>query len=297
MNEVSSGPMSTPGIVDRTLAALELEETGDDRFVAHPGGGRHRLFGGLVAAQTVVAAGRTIDAKRNLHSLHAYFLRIGKPGVPIDLEVTRLRDGGSYSVRQITARQNGEAILEATASFARDEEGLEVQTTEMPEVPGPEGLPDREQERSRIYRERLGVDMRAYDSAVEVRPCDPTVLEPDGGRLPSQENWLRLKSGIGDSQLLHRAMLAYAGDRTLLSTARMPYEVGRHQLMSVSLDYTLWIHRDIDLCDWHLCQCHSPVSNSGRGMLLAQLYRADGVCVATIAQEGLVRVRRKPVSQ
>ena len=289
--------MSAPGIVDRTLAALELEETGSDRFVAHPGGGRHRLFGGLVAAQTVIAAGHTIDTGRQLHSLHAYFLRIGRPGVPIQLEVTRLRDGGSYSVRQITARQNGETILEATASFARDEDGLALQTTEMPDVPGPGGLPDREQERSRLYRERLGVDMRVYESAVEVRLCDSTVVEPGASRLPSQENWLRLKSGIGDSQLLHRAMLAYAGDRTLLSTARMPYEVGRHQLMSVSLDYALWIHRDVDLRDWHLCQCHSPVSNSGRGMLLAQLYRADGVCVATIAQEGLVRVRRESSSR
>ena len=284
--------MSAPGIVDRTLAALELEETGDDRFVARPGGGRHRLFGGLVAAQTVIAAGRTLDSKRKLHSLHAYFLRIGAPGVPIDLEVTRLRDGGSYSARQITARQNGEAILEATASFAEDEDGLALQTTRMPDAPDPAGLPDREQERSRRYRERLGVDMRIYDSAVEVRLCDPTVVEPGTSRVPSQDNWLRLKSGIGHNQLLHRAMLAYAGDRTLLSTARMPYEVGRHQLMSVSLDYALWIHRDVDLHNWHLCQCHSPVSNSGRGMLLAQLYRADGVCVATIAQEGLVRVRR-----
>ena len=282
----------SPGILERTLASLILERVGADVFVADPGAGRHRLFGGLVAAQCVIAAGKTVDPARHFHSIHGYFLWPGSAAVPIELEVTRLRDGGSFSARQVNARQEGEVIFSASTSFARAEEGMSRQSVEMPEVPEPAGLPDREQERSTRYKEVLGVDLKVYESAVEVKLCEPEVVEPGAAREARQDNWLRVIGEVGDDQLLQRAMLVYASDRTLLATARMPYDVGRHRLMSVSLDHTVWVHRPVDMSEWHLCQCESPVSHGGRAVLLAHIYRRDGVCVATVAQEGLVRVRR-----
>jgi len=281
------------GILQRTLASLDLEEVSDDVFEGHPGTGRHRLFGGLVAAQAVIAAGRTVDRERKLHSLHAYFLRPGSPGVPIRLEVTRTREGRSFSSRSIRASQGGETILTCVSSFAVDEEAPSLQTIEMPRAPDPSDLPDREQERARRYSKTLGVDLKAYDSAVEVRLCDPSVVEPGISREPRQDNWLRVKGNLGADVLLQRAMLVYASDRALLATARMPYDVGRHKLMAMSLDHAMWIHHDVDLADWHLCQCFSPVSSNSRSIVLCHIYRSDGVCVATVAQEGLVRVRRE----
>jgi acyl-CoA thioesterase-2 len=239
-----------------------------------------------------MAAGRTVGAGRKLHSLHAYFLRPGAHGALIDLEVARIRDGGSFSTRRVTVGQRGEAILEMTASFALDEAGLSQQAVEMPEVPGPAGLKDRERLRSQRYREVLGIEQRPYESAVEVRLCDPSVVEPGRSSEPVQSNWLRVKGALPDDPLLQRAFLVYASDRTLLSTARLPYDLGRHRLMSVSLDHAMWIHRDVSMSDWHLCHCSAPASENGRSILLCHLYRQDGVCVATVAQEGLVRVRR-----
>lgn len=280
------------GILERTVAALTLEEVGGDRFSVHPGGEGGRLFGGLVAAQCVLAAGRTVAEERKLHSLHLYFLRPGAAGVPIELVVERIRDGGSYSTRSVRALQRGAPILSAMSSFARDESGLSQQSISMPEAPEPFDLLDREQERSRRDRARLGVDRPPYQSAVEVRLCDPDVVEPELAKEPRQDNWLRVRGDLGQNQLLQRAMLVYASDRVLLSTARLPFDLARQQLMSVSLDHVVWIHRDVDMTDWHLCQCSSPVSEGGRSVLLSHLYRQDGVCVATVAQEGLLRVRR-----
>ncbi len=281
-----------PDILERTLEALDLEPLADDVFVGDPGGGRHRLFGGLVAAQTVIAAGRTVDDGRKLHSLHAYFLRPGAPRAALRHQVTRVRDGGSFSTRQVAVSQDGEPILTAVLSFARDEPGLGQQTIVMPSAPEPDGLPDREEERSRRYLNTLGLELAPYESAVEVRLCDPEVVEPGRTAEPRQDNWLRVKGELADDPLLQRAMLVYASDRTLLATARMPYALGRHQLHSVSLDHALWIHGDVSMSDWHLCHSHSPMAAGGRAILFGHLYRRDGVCVATIAQEGLVRVHR-----
>ena len=176
-------------ILERTLASLDLEVSGEDRFLADPGPGEHRLYGGLVAAQCVVAAGRTVDEGRKLHSLHAYFLRPGAPAEPIELAVTKMRDGGSYSTRQVVAHQGGEAIFQALASFARDESGPSSQSISMPAAPDPEGLPDRELERAERYREAYGIEMPIHQLAVEVRLCDASVVEPGSSREPLQANW------------------------------------------------------------------------------------------------------------
>ena len=161
----------------------------------------------------------------------------------------------------------------------------------MPAAPDPGGLPHRERERARRYKEKLGVEVTPYESAVEVRLCDPTVVDP-GSREPRQDNWLRVSGSFGGDQLLQRALLVYASDRTPVSTARMPFEQPRNRLISASLDHALWIHQDIDIREWHLCQTHSPVTNNGRGIVLCHIYHRDGLCVATVAQEALVRVRR-----
>lgn len=274
-----------------TLAALDLERLDENTFSAAPEGGSHRLFGGMVGAQSVMAGGRTVAADRKLHSLHAYFLRPGASGLPLRFDILRTREGGSYSTRRITASQEGTPIFDAVASFAADEEGLSHQTIDMPTAPDPGGLPHRERERARRYKEKLGVEVAPYESAVEVRLCDPTVVDP-GSREPRQDNWLRVSGSFEDDPLLQRALLVYASDRTLVSTARMPFEEPRNRLISVSLDHAIWFHHDVDIRDWHLCQTTSPAGSHGRGLVLCHIYRSDGLCVATVAQEALVRVRR-----
>ncbi len=288
-------------IVDRTLARLQLEPTGDDSFVVDPGHGvGSRLFGGLIAAQAVVAMGRTFDAPadgdeaaaRTMHSFHGYFLLPGRPEVPMHLDVERVRDGRSFSARRVSVMQKGHVIFQASASFSNDREGPEVQAVDMPSVPAPDRLLDREIERRRRYEETLGQELEIWRSAVEVRLCDPEVVQPGVSRDPYQENWQRVRGALPQDQLIHQALLAYASDRTLLPTARLPFDVGRHRLLTVSLDHAFWIHEHLDMTQWHLCVCRSPVARSGRATILCHYFRADGVCVATVAQEGLVKLRR-----
>ena len=327
-------------LVGRTLSNLALQRVDEGCFEVPSVGNRHRLFGGLVAAQAAIAGALTVDADRTVHSIHGHFLAAGRGDLPLRFEVEKTLDGGTFSSRYVRVLQDGRQIFTASLSFARAEEGASWQTVDAPEVAGPRELLDRETHRTESYRRLLGVALPPFLTAVEVRLCDPSVVEPGESRDPLQSNWMRVpraftveevvanpgkvsgappgsvppgsvplgsgSSGSGSpgsglasrqpSELqlanLQRALLIYATDRTMLATARLPLKLSRHQIMNVSLDHVVWVHRDVDMSQWHLMRCVSPVMHSGRATVLAHVWNEAGECVATVAQEGLVRERR-----
>lgn len=272
----------------RLIDRLSLESQPGDVFVG--GAGRrgttvaNRLFGGLVAAQAVVAAARTVEEKP-LHSLHAYFLRPGRPDRPIRYEVARTKEGRNFHARQVVARQQAlsseerdEVIFQLQASFTTPVAGVHHQAP-MPAAPDPESAPSRDALRGRPEQ----------DMPIEVRMCDP--IEGGEALPPALRVWMRPRGALPeaveglDAALLHLALLVYASDRTLLTTAWRPH-AGRGPMAGASLDHALWIHEPPRFDDWHLFAMESPVASAGRGLAFAGVYRPDGRRVATVAQEG-----------
>jgi acyl-CoA thioesterase-2 len=271
------------------LHCLALEPLDRDLFLGDPGPGSGRLFGGMVAAQCVMAAGRTVEGDRSLHSLHGYFLRPGSHDVPLRLVVHRIRDGRSFTTRRVVAHQNGEAIFNLAASFAVPEDGIEHQD-EMPKAPPPEECEDWEHLRAKLF----GHDDVIAPSAIEVRMVDPvdpmTPLTAD----PVQRAWMRARAPLPDDPLIHTATLVYATDRTLLSTAARPHAIPWRERMAASLDHAVWIHRPIMLTDeWILYAAESPAAFAARGLIFGGLFRPNGDRLASVAQEGLIRRKRK----
>ena len=265
------------------LRRLDLERQDDTLFVGHPGKGTGALFGGMVAAQSTVAAGRTVD-DRSLHSLHGYFLRPGRHDVPIHFSVDRIREGRTFSTRSVVARQEGEAIFNLSADFTRQEEGISHQDS-MPDAPEPADLPDWEDLRARL----LGGDRRP-DGPVEVRVCDPDSTEP-GVKLPARRRvWMRPRGTLPEDPLVHAAMLVYASDRTLLRTAARPHGATWRLRVGASLDHAVWLHRPARFDDWVLFASESPVAHAARALLLGAIFCRDGVRIASVAQEGLLRL-------
>ena len=272
--------------LDKLLGCLDLEALDSDLFLGYPGKSEGRLFGGIVAAQSVIAAGRTVDPGRSLHSLHAYFLRPGRHDVPIRFVVDRIRDGRSFTTRRVKAHQGGEAIFNLSASFALPEEGISHQDP-MPDAPSPEGLPESEDLRAKA----LGSDgTLRTDSAMEVRLCDP--LEEGSVGVARQRNWIRFCGPLPDDPLIHTAALVYSSDRTLLLTAARPHGLPWGKRMAASLDHALWIHRPVRIDGWLLYASESPVAHAARGLVFGGIFYEDGTRVASVAQEGLIRDAR-----
>jgi len=267
------------------VAQLDLETLDVDLFMGDPGPGSGHLFGGLVAAQSVIAAGRTLRDPRQLHSLHGYFLRPGRHDVPIRFTVDRIRDGRSFTTRRVKAHQAGEAIFNLSASFATPEEGISHQDP-MPEAPGPAGLPEWEEVRAEAIGDPTA---RRVDGGVEVRVCDL----PGADRIARQRNWVRVRGALPDDRLVHTAALVYASDRTLLSTAARPHDLPWNQRMGASLDHAVWIHRPVHFDDWLLYVAESPVAHAARGLIFGGLFTRDGTRIASVAQEALIRDRRR----
>jgi acyl-CoA thioesterase-2 len=270
----------------KLLDRLDLEPLDRDLFLGDPGRGTGRLFGGMVAAQSVVAAGRTV-ADSALHSLHAYFLRPGRHGAPIRFAVDRIRDGRTFTTRRVVAHQAGEAIFNLSASFVQPEEGISHQDP-MPEAPEPETLRDWEDVRAEILGEP---EARRDNGPVEFRVCFPE--SADGEPQPAhQQNWFRPRGPLPDDPLLHAAVLVYASDRTLINTAARPHGLRWGRRIAASLDHALWLHRPARLDDWMLYASESPAAHAARGLVFGAMYSRDGVRVASVAQEGLIRVPR-----
>jgi acyl-CoA thioesterase-2 len=272
--------------VAELLRNLDLEPLDADLFLGDPGPGEGRLFGGMVAAQAVIAAGRRVEPARRLHSLHGYFVRPGRHDVPLRFVVQRIRDGRTFTTRHVTAHQAGEAIFDLSASFTLAEAGLAHQDP-MPEVPGPEGLPDWEEERARVLGDPAA---RRPDTPIEVRLADGRLSEQK--RPARQRNWMRVRGRLPDDPLVHTAMLVYATDRTLLGTGARPHGLPWGRRMAASLDHAVWIHHPPKLDGWLLYTSESPIAQDGRAVIFGAIYTPDGRRIASVAQEGLIRVIR-----
>jgi acyl-CoA thioesterase-2 len=268
----------------RLLRSLDLEAAGRDVFRAGTGSHEGRMYGGLTVTQAVIAAGRTVE-NRPLHSLHAYFLRPGRHGTTIELRVERVREGRASSTRRVIGTQSGDAMFAMLASFARPAEGIAHQEA-MPDVPGPEGLPDWESLRARA----LG-DPAAFrrDVAMEVRVCDPEAGSPRPGEPARRQVWIRLKGRLPDDPLIHAAAAVFVTDRTLLRVGARPHGPIWSVRDAASLDHAVWLHRPFHFDDWVLYDCRSPVAAAGRALAFGAMYTRDGVHVLSVAQEGILR--------
>lgn len=280
--------MTTNDDLETLLQNLQLEQLDRDLFLGEPGPGNGRLFGGHVAAQSVMAAGRTLEADAGtIHSLHAYFLKGGAHDAPIRFVVERIRDGRTFSTRHVVAYQKGEAIFDLSASFTRPEEGIAHQGA-MPEAPGPDGLPDFEELRGEIL---LDAERKRRSKAIEIRAVERD--EPGRQLPPIRRMWVRPTGPLPDDRLVHAAVLVYASDRTLLSTAARPHGITLGQRMSASLDHSVWFHGPVTFDDWLLYSTESPVARHARGMVFGSLWTREGQCAASVAQEGIIRVARE----
>ena len=272
--------------IDALLACLDLEPLDRDLFLGDPGPGEGRLFGGMVAAQCTIAAGRTVEEGRSLHSLHAYFLRPGRHDAPIRFVVDRIRDGRTFTTRRVVAHQAGEAIFNMSSSFARPEQGISHQAP-MPEAPPPEQCEDYETVRARA----MGMPEALRESAVEVRVADGGAQQTSESE-PWQRNWIRLRGPLPADPLIHTAALVYATDRTLLSTASRIHGLSWGRRMAASLDHAVWIHRPVRHDgDWLLYASESPAAHAARAVIFGGVFDREGVRIASVAQEALIRVR------
>jgi len=271
------------------LQRLDLEALDRDLYLGEPEpGGDGPLFGGFVASQAAVAAGRSVAAGF-LHSLHAYFLRPGRHDRPIRYVVHRIRDGRTFTTRRVVAYQGGEAIFNLSASFARPEEGIAHQSP-MPEAPPPESVPDWEDERARILGDRA---RRRPDGPVEVRVCDPDDPTPGVPLPPSRRVWMRPRGPLPSAPSIHAALLVYATDRTLLGTAARPHGLPWGRRIGASLDHAVWLHHPPRFEDWILFVSDSPVAHAARGLIFGAMYDLEGRRIVSVAKEGLIRIPRR----
>jgi acyl-CoA thioesterase II len=272
------------------LLDLEAIEVNLFRGVS-PDEDRQRVFGGQVAGQALVAAARTVGADRPVHSLHAYFLRPGDPAVPILYDVDRIRDGRSFTTRRVVAIQHGRAIFNLAASFHTPEPGLDHQLP-MPSAPPPESLPTWA-ERWAPWADDLG-DWYHRPRPIDTRWVDapaPFERRDHPGRA-TQQVWLRADGTLADDPVLHTCVVTYASDMTLLDTTLLPHGVSGDEgrIMMASLDHAMWFHRAFRADAWLLYDQDTPSSSGGLGLGRGSIFTADGTLVASVVQEGLIRV-------
>lgn len=257
--------------------------------------GTNRVFGGQVLGQALAAANQTID-KGTVHSLHAYFLRAGDHNAPIIYEVDRQRDGKTYASRRVVAIQHGRPILNMAASFQQAEQGLDHQAS-MPDVPAPETLRDigdyRREYLDRMPETRLP-RFALLERPFEFRPVQtPPFLSPVDGE-PNYEMWFKTSEPLPDDDDLHRNVLTYVSDYSLVSVATRPHgaQMSRGAFQLASLDHAMWFQRPFRVDEWLLYSIESPSATAGRGLTQGRIYRRDGVLVAVVTQEGVMRIAR-----
>ncbi len=276
------------------IALLDLESIernifrGQSRDIGTP-----QVFGGQVLGQALAAASRTVDS-RTVHSLHAYFLKRGDVQAPIIYEVDRARDGGTFSNRRVIAIQHGEQIFNMTASFQVAESGLEHQLV-MPQVPQPDSLKDLDV-LAREFSGELPARMQRFlrwERPFLVRPVDPEQFLLRDTLAPVKQLWMKTAEGIPPDSFLHQALLAYMSDYELIGTVTLPHglHATREGLQMASLDHAMWFHRPVRVDEWLLFALDSPAAAGGRGLARGSVFTEDGKLVATLAQEGLIRVR------
>jgi acyl-CoA thioesterase-2 len=287
--DVNGMPHGQP-VLDSLVALLDLERIEENIFRGvSPASSPVRVFGGQVAGQALVAAGRTVPPERRVHSLHAYFIRPGDPSIPIVYEVDRTRDGRSFTTRRVVAVQRGKAIFSLSASFQLDEEGID-HAEPMPEIPDPETLPTFGEQVGPLV-ETLG---RAQPRPIDVRYVTepPWVSREHGPREARSQVWMRADGVLPDDDLLHVCIAAFASDMTLLDAVLARHGVywGLDKVSGASLDHAMWFHRRFRADEWLLYDCASPSASGGRGLATGRFFSRDGRLVATVVQEGLLRV-------
>jgi acyl-CoA thioesterase-2 len=277
------------------IALLDLEEIERNHYRGRsPDEGWQRVYGGQVIGQALVAASRTVEPERHAHSLHGYFLRPGETNVPILYVVDRIRDGKSFTTRRVVAIQHGHAIFNMAISFQGIEDGLDHQF-EAPQVPGPDELEDEMSLRKK-FAENLPDEFQDWverERPIECRPVQPyDIFNPDK-RPPEQICWMRAKDNLPDDLRLHQCVLAYLSDWTLLDTSLYPHAVSFTQpnMQTASLDHAMWFHRPFKADEWLLYVQDSPSSSGARGLNRGLIYDQAGALVASVAQEGLIRLR------
>ncbi|HEY5360216.1 MAG TPA: acyl-CoA thioesterase II [Streptosporangiaceae bacterium] len=282
--------------LDDVVELLNLEQIELDIFRGRSPAGerRQRVFGGQVAGQALVAAGRTVPADRPVHSLHAYFIRPGDPTAPLIYLVERVRDGRSFTTRRVSVVQHGKTIFTLSASFHHSEPGVE-HAEPMPDVPRPEDLEPTADRYRRIFGPHAGDAFR--DSPIEIRHVGPLTVE--AARDPSLRSsrsqvWLRADGELPDDPLLHVCLMTYASDMTLLDSVLLAS--GRSFTDGVttaaSLDHAMWFHRPFRADRWLLYAQDSPSASGARGLARGEVYTEDGTLVVSVVQEGLIRRRR-----
>ena len=286
-----------PVAVENLLRILDLEPLEHNLFRGRsPAEGWQRVFGGQVLGQALTAATRTVEATRPVHSLHAYFLRPGDPGVPIIYEVDRIRDGKSFTTRRVVAIQHGHAIFSMSASFQVEEAGLDHQMA-APKVPTPDELMS-EEELKRQFMQSASEPMKGYwrrERPIEIRPVSLRHYVTREKLEPAQHVWFRTTGPLPDNPAVHRAVLAYASDMMLLDTSLYPHArtLFDRDLQVASLDHALWFHRPFRADEWLLYAQDSPTASGGRGFNRGAIFSRDGTHIASVAQEGLIRVWEK----
>ena len=293
-------------LVDELVELLTVEKRASDIYAGSPQvGGVGRVFGGQVIAQALQAAQATLTDAKVAHSLHAYFLRGGREGAPIEYRIERDFDGRSFSNRRVVASQENEdgtssPILNLTASFQTPEDGLEHVDAPMPDIPGPDDLrPDMDVRREMVEKmgDRASEAQRAMilrPRPIEMRTVDRLHWMSNEPQEPHAHSWFRTAAPLPDDPALHRAIIAYASDYTLLGTAALPHGLSwmRGELVGASLDHALWFHREARADEWLLYATDSPWSGGGRGFNRGRIYNQRGDLVASTAQEGMMRKRR-----
>jgi acyl-CoA thioesterase II len=278
-------------VLDRLVALLDLERIEENIFRGvSPAHSTVRVFGGQVAGQALVAAGRTVPAERKVHSLHAYFIRPGDPSIPIVYEVDRIRDGRSFTTRRVVAVQRGKAIFALSASFQQVEPGNEHAET-MPDVPPPDELPSRQDSMAGLA-DKLG------PVATMPRPIDIRYITAPPWEQRGKDNqgpnrvWMRADGRLPDDDLLHVCVLTYASDMTLLDSVLVRHGVywGFDKVLGASLDHALWFHRPFRADEWFLYESTSPSASGARGLATGRFFAQDGTLIATVVQEGLLRI-------
>ncbi|WP_444358707.1 acyl-CoA thioesterase [Phyllobacterium chamaecytisi] len=276
------------------LNQLALEPIGEDAYRGQSQDlGWGRVYGGQILGQAIVAATNTVT-DRAIHSLHAHFLRAGDTEAPIDYRVERVRDGTSFSTRRVVALQFDKPIFMLAASFQVREQGFEHQC-QMPRVPGPENL-HSEIETTRSMKDRTSKQSHEnlpYDRPIEYRRVEPLVGMNPPKQPPVTHTWIKTVAEMPDDPTIHKCLLAYASDWGMVDTSLQPHGVNTNSksLQESSLDHAMWFHRDFRIDEWLLYATDSPSASHARGFTRGNFFTRDGLLVASVAQEVLIRWR------
>lgn len=279
----------------KLVETLDLEKLEENLFRGtSPQIGWQRVFGGQVIAQALMAAHRTVDADRFIHSLHAYFMRPGDPSVPIIYQVERIRNGSSFNTRRVVAIQHGEPIFSMSASFQIEEEGYDHQMP-APKVPAPESLLSETQLQEAFLAKAPPMIRKYWQNKrpIEIKPVSLAHYISNEKLAPNQDVWVRAVGDVPDDRCFQAAILAYLSDMTLLDTSLYAHgtTIFDPSIQVASLDHAMWFHRPCKLDDWLLYSQDSPSASGARGLTRGSIMTRDGVLIASVTQEGLIRKR------